>query len=58
MRVCAEFPKFMNDEIESVRISFDLNGTSKITKYKNGTIQVEPISGEEAALIHVENGGY
>lgn len=48
----------MNEEIDFVRVQFDRKGAHKITKYKNGAVKNERITGEQAALIHAENGGF
>ena len=45
-------------QIQSVRVTFDLKGTYKETKYADGSIKVEPISSEQGSLIHAEQGGY
>ena len=42
--------------IESVKVSFDTKGCTKITKYTDGSIRVEPITAEEASQLYAEQG--
>ena len=42
----------------SVQVTFDLKGAYKQTKYDDGSIKGERITGEEAALDHAEQGGF